>query len=491
MQIFESEREAGLAEILTDASKASLTYAAVAEEASSEIREIVSASFKAIATNKNQPDLYYLQTLLVSTGWNLNDDVFLPSEVWAARSSPEDKPFNFEHVESDIIGHITDNFVMDAEGNFVSANTELSKIPNKFHIITSAVLYKNWQDESLKHRIEQVIAEIKEGKWYVSMEAIFHGFDYALADNSTKKVIERSEATAYLTKHLRAYGGSGKHEGFTVGRVLRNITFSGKGLVRRPANPESIIFKDTTATAAPIVEFTFPQEQETSLTMATEAQVEKLTQSVSDLQITVATLTKERDEAKAKADADATAAVQKEMDTLKATLSARETELTSLKAKLAETEAALQVKATEFETLLKAKAALDTELSDQKKAIARKARVDLLVKAGVAETDADATVAQYEGTTDEQFAVLVTFAGKTVKSDMNDKDADSDEEDAEAKKAAAAKAALELATATVDPALATAGEAGEAARATLITGLSDVIASKYLKTAKRNSSAKK
>ena len=30
----------------------------------------------AIAENKNQEDLYYLKSVLVSTGWNKNDDVF-------------------------------------------------------------------------------------------------------------------------------------------------------------------------------------------------------------------------------------------------------------------------------------------------------------------------------------------------------------------------------------------------------------------------------
>merc|ERR1711959_822172 len=40
------------------------------------------------------------------------------------------------------------------------------------------------------------------------------------------------------------YGGSGKYEGYTVGRLLRNIAFSGKGLVSNPANPRSVILND-------------------------------------------------------------------------------------------------------------------------------------------------------------------------------------------------------------------------------------------------------
>jgi hypothetical protein len=76
------------------------------------------------------------------------------------------------------------------------------------------------------------------------MECFFKGFDYGLINKDTGeyKVLSRDNNTAYLTKYLRAYGGMGEHENYKIGRVLRNITFSGKGYVDRPANPDSIIF---------------------------------------------------------------------------------------------------------------------------------------------------------------------------------------------------------------------------------------------------------
>lgn len=76
------------------------------------------------------------------------------------------------------------------------------------------------------------------------MECFFKGFDYGLINKSTGeyKVLSRNAETAFLTKHLRSYGGLGEHENYKIGRVLRNITFSGKGFVDKPANPESIIF---------------------------------------------------------------------------------------------------------------------------------------------------------------------------------------------------------------------------------------------------------
>ena len=69
-------------------------------------------------------------------------------------------------------------------------------------------------------------------------------FDYGVTNKNTGeyKVLARDENTAYLTKHLKAYGGLGEHEDYKIGRVLRNITFSGKGFVDKPANPDSVIF---------------------------------------------------------------------------------------------------------------------------------------------------------------------------------------------------------------------------------------------------------
>ena len=76
------------------------------------------------------------------------------------------------------------------------------------------------------------------------MECFFKGFDYGLINKGTGeyKVLARDNNTAYLSKYLRAYGGLGEHDNYRVGRVLRNITFSGKGYVDNPANPDSIIF---------------------------------------------------------------------------------------------------------------------------------------------------------------------------------------------------------------------------------------------------------
>lgn len=253
--VFKAEREAGLEEQIR--SSARLSYAALAEIApagllSERAKARLATIDRAKATNADQFDLFYLKTLLVSTGWNLNDDVFDRQEVWAARATPEDKQFNYEHNCADIIGHITDCQAIDIDGEALAADLTVDALPDKFHIVTNAVLYRVLADQKLQERMDTIIAEIGEGKWYVSMEALFRGFDYGIvhADN-TSEVVARNEKTAFLTKHLRAYGGNGTFKDMKVGRLMKSITFSGKGLVRKPANPESIIF--STASTTPFV----------------------------------------------------------------------------------------------------------------------------------------------------------------------------------------------------------------------------------------------
>ena len=208
---------------------------------------LLNKPLRAIAENKNQMDLHYLKSILVTTGWNKNDDVFDKAEVWTARNTPSDKPFNYEHDQKQIIGHITGSKVIDEDGNDVAEGVSVDELPKKFHILTSAVLYKFWEDPKKQEEMNDIISGIANNKWFVSMEALFNNFDYAMDDGVAAKVIARNEKTAFLTKHLRAYGGNGVFNNIKIGRVLKNIVFSGKGLVRKPANPESIIFDETEA----------------------------------------------------------------------------------------------------------------------------------------------------------------------------------------------------------------------------------------------------
>jgi hypothetical protein len=241
MKIYEHEKSDGIAEAIEQNNS-------IAFECDILSKEIVSpgnifSSFASLYKDaEKQNDLYYLNSILVSAGWNKNDDVFGVNELWVARNTPVNKQFNYMHDDTDIIGHITGSMVVDHDGNEVKHNTDPSSLPEKLDIITSAVIYKTWSDPVMRQRIEELTQEIDNGLWSVSMECVFNNFDYAIiAPNNEQKVLSRTEASSFLTKHLRAYGGTGQYNGYKIGRLLRGFYFSGKGLVEKPANPRSII----------------------------------------------------------------------------------------------------------------------------------------------------------------------------------------------------------------------------------------------------------
>jgi len=243
IEAYKTEIEDGVSELVKASN--SIAFDMVASVSSAQEQEFVKNKSNrtvaeiAKAENKNQEDLYYLKSILVSTGWNKNDDVFDSQEMWTARNTPEDKPFNLEHNQDIIIGHITGCYPADENGLPINAESA----PEDYNIVTSAVIYKEWENPEKKLQIQNIVNEIPKGGWFVSMEALFSNFDYAVTDGARTRIIARNEATSFLTKYLRAYGGTGVYGNQKIGRVLRNIIFSGKGLVRKPANPESVILQ--------------------------------------------------------------------------------------------------------------------------------------------------------------------------------------------------------------------------------------------------------
>ena len=335
-------------------------------------------------SNPDQVDLYYLNAVLVSTGWNKNDDVFAAEEAWAARDTPVDKQFNYMHDESDIIGHITGSTVVDTNGTKIEAE-ELP--PEKFDIITSAVLYKSWSDPELRERMSQLVSEIEEGKWAVSMECLFSDFDYSVVSpNGEMKVVARNDESAFLTKHLRVYGGKGEYEGYKVGRLLRNIAFSGKGLVNKPANPRSIIlqpeedpFDDNFTNSVNVEEFNMADDQKVE---SSDIEVEAAVASVNDELETI------------KADHEAV------VDGLTATIAERDAKITELE----ESAAALTSELEETKVKLDE---TSTQLGETKATIRTMVRTAQAKHAGIADDKVEDTLAKFDAVDDEAFAAML------------------------------------------------------------------------------------
>jgi len=393
MKVYKQELLDGLSEAIK--AQASVAYCAPAvlatdAETSSWDSDVIK-KIKA-SSNPNQIDLYYIKSVLVSTGWNKNDDVFESSQTWAARNTPEDKQFNFMHNENDIIGHITGSYVVDRDGNKLLA--EDGNYPAEFDIITEAVLYNSWTNPDNRERMHKIISEIEEGKWFVSMECLFAGFDYAIIDqNGNGRLITRSEESAFLTKHLRAYGGTGEYEGYKIGRSLRDISFSGKGLVSRPANPRSIILDSSKAFSVNKDEYSISFVSKGDINMS-DTNLEK---QLADLQVELAT---------SKAEAET---VNKEfaekVSVLETSLAEKDLALKTSEEKIAALEETLASKEKELTELSAA-------VKDMQKKEKDRMRKEKLVMAGFEDAEAEESLAFYDALSDEAFEAVVTAMKK-------------------------------------------------------------------------------
>ena len=384
---------------------------------------------RVLAENKDQVDLYYLESVLVSTGWNKNDDVFVTQSTWDARNTPEDKQFNFMHDENDIIGHITGSYVLTKDGKAIADDSEM---PEEFDIITQAVLYNSWTNSENRERMEQIISEIGDGKWFVSMECLFAGFDYALVGpNGEAKILTRDEDSSFLTKHLRAYGGTGEYEGHKIGRALSNIAFSGKGLVSKPANPRSIILNSKST-----ARFNVKPNSQLSIGDVNMSDTLMFEKQLADVQAQLAEAKAENDlikakieEAKDKEFASQSEAYEVAAEQSNVTIAELEETIKSTQARVAELEDSLTTSQTELSEAM-------NEMNEMKAQAKLEQRKAALVEAGLSEEEVAERISAFSSLDDEAFeAVIALWPPK--KDDKKKKDKEKEDKDAEAEEAEA------------------------------------------------------
>jgi len=441
--IYKAEAEAGLADLIQSKDGRSIaTVCPLMEQGlvAESIKNHTQANhfnsfYRSDATNKDQFDLEYVYTILATTGWNRNDDVFDRLEMWSARNTAEDKPFNKGHDPNEIIGHITGNAVVDESYELVKNDSEVDSLPTKFHILTSAVIYKHVssRDDKLTTATKELLREISEGKWFVSMEALFTDFDYALRKADGEQiVVARNEETAFLSKHLRAYGGVGEYDGSRVGRLMKNLTFSGKGLVQNPGNPESIIFKEEdNIIFNGVAENSYPQidllvtsssKGDSSMSDNNE-QVRNLESQVEKLEARLKELDAEK--------------VQAKISTFEKACADKDAEISELSSKIEAVSEMLAESKKAYDEISVAKSEADTqinELTEKLEAIeasaARASRISALVDVEVDKADAEVLVDTFDGISDEQFDAIVSLHADYMlkkKAGMHDKK-DKDEE---------------------------------------------------------------
>lgn len=438
IQVYTAEVELGIADLVA---KGSLSIASAIKPSEAKFsQEELAARFKAIASaNPNQLDLYYKHSILASIGWNKNDDVFDKLYTWNARNSVSDKQLNLGHNELNIVGHMTNSYVLDAQGEIIKDDTPFEQVPDTFDVISEFVLYKIWADENRLEEIQKVIADIEAGDGYVSMECRFPAFDYALIDkDGNHKTVARNAETAFLSQHLRAFGGTGEYQGYKVGRLLKDFFFTGQGIVTHPANERSIIFdtgsKPFSSKASIILRDTkMDLEQVKAELAAAKAELAKF-EAAKAAEIVKAA--EEASKAAAKAQADK-AAAETALASATASVASKDTAIAALTEELKVANEAVKVAKAETEALK----------ADAKKT----ARAAKLIEAGVEADKVDATLTKWASLSDEQFADIVAMF--PPKKDKGEPDADDKKKKADAAAAEATaqtKVEADLAKAEVE-----------------------------------------
>ena len=169
--VFDAEREAGLEEQIK--SQAPLAYVSQLCPAKAPVKN--KKSFKTLnkdllkdlkaTAGQKDGDVYNTFSILVSTSWNKNDDVFAQDEVWAARQTPTYKPANLEHDEKQIVGGIIGTWPVDSEYKLIAEDSNPDSLPDTYHLLVSSVIYNQWHYikalPNLEKKFEQHLFDLK------------------------------------------------------------------------------------------------------------------------------------------------------------------------------------------------------------------------------------------------------------------------------------------------------------------------------------------
>lgn len=217
------------------------------EKETEEKRKAVAAAITLPRLEEKQPDLLYFSAIFVSAGTNLNSAHFQPVELVKAEDTIVSKALDVEHHEEEIIGHIYDRAFVDNDGNKLDIEELASKEDANLndenmnmHVVIAGVIYKN--------RFPNIAKEVGAGKWKVSMECYFSNYDIKVGNVVMTR--REAEALGLASEDDSIFGKLAKiiknkkeiAEG-KIERVLRDIIFSGCGIVKKPANPPSVILE--------------------------------------------------------------------------------------------------------------------------------------------------------------------------------------------------------------------------------------------------------
>ena len=215
------------------------------EQETPELKKEAASVIKLPNVVEQQPDLGYFSAILVSTGTNLNGAHFLGSELVKAANTVTSKALDYEHQETEILGHIYSS-VFTTEDHQPLDLVELASIEtasldsSNMHIEIGCVIYKA--------RFPELYKDIKDNKYCVSMECYYSDFDIKVGNTIIPKAtaaslgVDITDDSIYGRSTILVKDGKEIAAGKLV-RVLRGICFSGVGIVENPANPASVILE--------------------------------------------------------------------------------------------------------------------------------------------------------------------------------------------------------------------------------------------------------
>jgi hypothetical protein len=146
---------------------------------------------------------------------------------------------NWQHKDAAIIGAMYAVEARDLQGNSIEVDD--LKDDESFEIVIQGAVWHHLPH--IKTTADQIIQRINEENLFVSMECWFDNYNFGFYTESGElyDLVPRNSDTAFLERHLRANGGTGKYSGMRIGRALVGINFGGIAFVDRPANKRSYI----------------------------------------------------------------------------------------------------------------------------------------------------------------------------------------------------------------------------------------------------------
>jgi hypothetical protein len=250
MKIYPLEKEAGLESQIIDIKNANASLNILSSQGNAEYAATAAFNPKPMDSSNKEwiakglsRDVMWIRANLVSTTWNKNDDVFTIEDTWKARYTAMYKPLNMGHLGREsagantTFGVITNTYACDDDMKYIW------DIPKEgFNIGIEGLIWARY----FPSQAAEIKENIDNGIQSISMECNMGDFGYALKpqdEPDTILLMPRHEITAWMTKSLRIFGGTGEIEinakKYKVGRWLRDIIFTGGGFTLQPADPNA------------------------------------------------------------------------------------------------------------------------------------------------------------------------------------------------------------------------------------------------------------